>query len=127
VIEKEAIMLSGRTALLTGSTSGLGIARALAADGADVLPKGFGDPALIDDLLDECESQYMVEAAYSPADMSKPADVAATVVQALGALRGPDILATKPHKLALWRYWPLPSNGDLASAQYYSRPIGEMP
>jgi len=88
------IMLSGRAALVTGSTSGigLGIARALAADGADILLNGFGDATLIDKLLAEFRSQYKVKAAYSPADMSKSADVAAMVAQAARELGGVDIL-----------------------------------
>jgi len=87
-------MLSGKAALVTGSTSGigLGIARTLAADGADILLNGFGDPALIDELLAEFKSEYRVKAAYSPADMSKPPDVAAMVAQAARELGGVDIL-----------------------------------
>ena len=87
-------MLSGKVALVTGSTSGigLGIARALAADGADILLNGFGDPALIDELLAEFKSQYRVKAAYSPADMLKPPDVAAMVAQAARELGGVNIL-----------------------------------
>jgi len=94
LIEEEKIMLSGKAALVTGSTSGigLGIARTLAADGADILLNGFGDPALIDKLLAEFKSRYKVKAAYSPADMSKPADVAAMVAQAARELGGVDIL-----------------------------------
>ena len=72
-------MLSGKVALVTGSTSGigLGIARALASARADILLNGFGDPTLIEKLLGELKSRYQVKAASSPADMSKPADVAA--------------------------------------------------
>jgi 3-hydroxybutyrate dehydrogenase len=94
VIEKEMIMLSGKAALVTGSTSGigLGIARTLAADGADILLNGFGDPALIEKLLAEFKSQYKVKVVYSPADMSKPADIAAMVAQAVQELGGVDIL-----------------------------------
>jgi 3-hydroxybutyrate dehydrogenase len=86
--------LSNKVALVTGSTSGigLGIARALASDGADILLNGFGDPALIDQLLAEFESRYQVKAAYSPADMSKPAEIAAMVAQAGRELGGVDIL-----------------------------------
>jgi 3-hydroxybutyrate dehydrogenase len=52
--------LSDKVALVTGSTSGigLGIARALAAAGANVLLNGFGEKALIDKLLAEFRSQY---------------------------------------------------------------------
>ena len=87
-------MLSGKVALVTGSTSGigLGIARALAADGADILLNGFGDRTLIDELVAEFKSRYGVRAAYSPADMSKPADVAAMVEQAVDELGGVDIV-----------------------------------
>jgi 3-hydroxybutyrate dehydrogenase len=86
--------LSGNVALVTGSTSGigLGIARVLAAAGADVLLNGFGDPALVEKLLADLKSRYRVRAAYSGADMSKPADIAAMVAQAARELGGVDIL-----------------------------------
>ena len=86
--------LSNKVALVTGSTSGigLGIARTLAAAGADVLLNGFGDPALIEKLLADLKSQYRVRAAHSPADMSKPAEIASMVAQAARELGGVDIL-----------------------------------
>jgi 3-hydroxybutyrate dehydrogenase len=86
--------LSNKVVLVTGSTSGigLGIARALAAAGANVLLNGFGDKALIDKLLAEFRSQYKVKAGYSAADMSKPAEIAAMVAQAARELGGVDIL-----------------------------------
>jgi 3-hydroxybutyrate dehydrogenase len=86
--------MKGRIAVVTGSTSGigLGVARALAAAGADVLLNGFGDPALIDKLVAEFRSRYQVRAAYSPADMSKPAEIAAMVAQAARELGGVDVL-----------------------------------
>ena len=86
--------LPNKVALVTGSTSGigLGIARTLAAAGADVLLNGFGDPALIEKLLADLKSQYRVRAAYSPADMSKPAEIAGMVAQAARELGGVDIL-----------------------------------
>jgi 3-hydroxybutyrate dehydrogenase len=86
--------LPNKVALVTGSTSGigLGIARTLAAAGADVLLNGFGDPALIEKLLADLKSQYRVRAAHSPADMSKPAEIAGMVAQAARELGGVDIL-----------------------------------
>jgi len=88
--------LSNKVALVTGSTSGigLGVARTLAAAGADVLLNGFGDPALIEKLLADLKSQYRVRAAYSPADMSKPAEIAGMVAQAARELGGVDILVS---------------------------------
>jgi NAD(P)-dependent dehydrogenase (short-subunit alcohol dehydrogenase family) len=76
--------LSGKVVLVTGSTSGigLGIARALAGAGANVVLNGFGDKAAIDKLVAEFKSQYNVKAGYSAADMSKPAEIAAMVAQA---------------------------------------------
>jgi 3-hydroxybutyrate dehydrogenase len=86
--------MKGKIAIVTGSTSGigLGIARTLAAAGADVLLNGFGDHALIEELLAELRSRYRVRAAYNPADMSKPADIASMVAQAARELGGVDIL-----------------------------------
>ena len=88
------MQLSGRVALVTGSTSGigLGIARALASAGANIMLNGFGEKGLIDKLLAEFGTQHNVRATYSAADMAKPADIAAMVAQAARELGGVDIL-----------------------------------
>lgn len=91
---EEAASLSGKVALVTGSTSGigLGIARALAVAGTHVVLNGFGDKALIDKLVAEFRSQYNVKVDHSAADMSRPAEVAAMVAQAAREVGGVDIL-----------------------------------
>ena len=86
--------LSGKVALVTGSTSGigLGIARALAGAGAHVMLNGFGDKALIDVLVADIASQCKVKVAYSGADMSKPREIEVMVSRAARELGGVDIL-----------------------------------
>jgi 3-hydroxybutyrate dehydrogenase len=71
-------MLKGKSALVTGSTSGigLGIARALAAEGANITINGFGDKAAIEKERAGLESEFKVKAIYSPADMTKPDQIA---------------------------------------------------
>jgi 3-hydroxybutyrate dehydrogenase len=71
-------MLKGKTAVVTGSTSGigLGIARALAQHGANVVINGFGDKAEIEKERGGIEKEFGVKANYSTADMTKPAEIA---------------------------------------------------
>jgi 3-hydroxybutyrate dehydrogenase len=70
---------AGRRALVTGSTSGigLGIARALAAKGADVVLNGFGDPHDIARVRAEVAAEFGVTVDYSGADLSQPSAIAA--------------------------------------------------
>jgi 3-hydroxybutyrate dehydrogenase len=86
--------LAGRTAIVTGSTSGigLGIARALAAQGANVVLNGFGDPAEIAAVRRDLMETYGVQAEYSPADMSRPPEIGRMVVEAMETLGAIDIL-----------------------------------
>jgi 3-hydroxybutyrate dehydrogenase len=90
----EGAMLKGKSAIVTGSTSGigLGIAEALAAQGANVLFNGFGDAGMIDALIKEEAKKFGVKIEYSNADMSKPEQVRAMVAQAEKAFGAVDIL-----------------------------------
>src|SRR5215218_7479575 len=87
-------MLKGKCAVVTGSTSGigLGIAGALAALGADVLLNGFGDPAEIDGLRTTLTEAHGVQVSYSAADMSTPDEIDGMIAQATRDLGGVDIL-----------------------------------
>ena len=87
-------MLSGKTALVTGSTSGigLGIARALAEQGANIVFNGFGDAARIEELHNDVARECEVRTAYHGADMSRPAEIAAMMTFATEQMGGVDIL-----------------------------------
>lgn len=87
-------MLKGKTAIVTGSTSGigLGIARALAGAGARVMLNGFGDAAQIEALRAGLAQEFGVEVAYNPADMSEPAQIHALIANAQQQLGSVDVL-----------------------------------
>jgi len=87
-------MLKGKAAVVTGSTSGIGlaIAQALAREGANVMINGFGDKAAIEKERSGIEKEFSVKAAYSPADMTKPPEIAEMIRSAQTALGSVDIL-----------------------------------
>jgi len=87
-------MLKGKTALVTGSTSGIGLAtaRTLAQDGANIVINGFGDKAAIEAERAGLEKDFGIKAIYSPADMSKPAEIAEMVATAEKTFGSLDVL-----------------------------------
>ena len=87
-------MLKGKSALVTGSTSGIGlaIARAMAAQGANVTINGFGDKAAIEKERSGIEKEFGVKAVYSPADMTKPAEIADMIKTAEKTFGSLDVL-----------------------------------
>src|SRR5690349_17713465 len=87
-------MLKGKSALVTGSTSGIGqaIARALARAGANVMLNGFGDKAAIEQQRTALAKEFGVKAGYSAADMSKPSEIADMVKTAEKDFGALDIL-----------------------------------
>jgi 3-hydroxybutyrate dehydrogenase len=87
-------ILSGKTALVTGSTSGigLGIARALAEQGANIVFNGFGDAQQIEKLHTDIGAQFRVRTAYHNADMSKPGEIEAMMAFAGEKFGGVDVL-----------------------------------
>ena len=75
--------LTNRVAIVTGSTSGigLGIAEALAAEGASIMLNGFGDAAEIEAVRAGLAAKHGVQVGYSGADMSKPDEIAGMVAR----------------------------------------------
>jgi 3-hydroxybutyrate dehydrogenase len=86
--------LEDKVALITGSTSGigLGIARALAGAGAAVVLNGFGKPEEIEATQAAISTDFRVPVAYSDADMSKPDAIAAMVEMTLSKFGRLDVL-----------------------------------
>ncbi len=88
------MLLKDKVALVTGSTSGIGlaIARALAAEGARVMLNGFGEPAEIQTIQDELAQLSSDCAGYSDADLSSPDAIDAMVAKCTDELGSPSIL-----------------------------------
>ncbi len=87
-------MLKGKNAIVTGSTSGigLGIAHSLAENGCNILFNGFGDANEIKALQEEFRATYKVKVDYNGADMSKSQQIEAMVKQAESEFGSVDIL-----------------------------------
>src|ERR1700743_2616383 len=86
--------LTGKTAVVTGSTSGIGLAyaRAFARPGANIVINGMGAPANIEKERSAIETDFKVKAVHSPADMTKPAEIAEMVAVGAKTFGSVDIL-----------------------------------
>jgi NAD(P)-dependent dehydrogenase (short-subunit alcohol dehydrogenase family) len=91
-------MFIGKTALVTGSTSGigLGIAQTLAAQGASVILNGFGDATEIERLRAGMAERHGVQVRFDAADMGKPEAIEAMMGKALAEFGCIDLLINKP-------------------------------
>ena len=91
---RRANELTGKTAIVTGSTSGigLGIAQAFAMTGMHVMLNGFGDKTEIQKIRADMEEVYGVKTAYSAANMSKPEDIVRMVEDTRKLLGKVDVL-----------------------------------
>jgi 3-hydroxybutyrate dehydrogenase len=87
-------MLKGKVAIVTGSTSGigLGIAKVLAKQGANIMLNGFGKPDEIEGVRAGIEREHDVRAVYDGADMSKGEAVRGLIASTISRLGGVDIL-----------------------------------
>ena len=87
-------MLKGKSVIVTGSTSGigLGIAREFAAQGCNVMLNGFGDAVQIEKLRAALAAEHKVTVLYSSADMARPLEVAAMVDQVARRFNSVDVL-----------------------------------
>ncbi len=83
-----------RTALVTGSTSGIGagIAEALAREGCNVVLNGLGDPGAIEALRARLAADHGVDVRFEPADMTRPGEIAAMMERAVATFGSVDIL-----------------------------------
>jgi 3-hydroxybutyrate dehydrogenase len=86
--------LTGKTAVVTGSTSGIGLAyaRAMAKAGANIVLNGMGKPEDIEKERAGIEADFKVKAVHSPADMTKPAEIAAMVALGESTFGSVDVL-----------------------------------
>jgi 3-hydroxybutyrate dehydrogenase len=86
--------LKGKTAVVTGSTSGIGLAyaRAFAGAGANVVINGFGEPADVEKERSAIEAEFKVKAVHSPADMTKPVEIAGMIALGETTFGSVDIL-----------------------------------
>jgi len=86
--------LSGRTALVTGSTSGIGlaVAAAMAAEGAKIMLNGLGDPVQIEQIRSEMAQTHGVEVLFDGANLLKPDEIEKLIADIAENLDGPDII-----------------------------------
>jgi 3-hydroxybutyrate dehydrogenase len=123
-------MIKGKSVVITGSTSGigLGMARKFAAAGAKVMLNGFGDQHEIETLRFELAEEFGVEVAYSPADVTEPDEIRGMLEQANREHGGVDILVNNAgvqHTAAVQNFppekWDLVIATNLSAAFHATR------
>jgi 3-hydroxybutyrate dehydrogenase len=122
--------LAGRVSLVTGSTSGigLGIARALAAAGSEIILNGFGPSESIAEAQAQIADEFNVRVLHSPADMSKPVSIREMIETTFGSFGRLDVLVNNAgiqHVAPLQEFppekWDAILTIDLSSAFHTSR------
>lgn len=88
------MVIKGKTAIVTGSTSGIGLAcaRAFAGAGANIVLNEMGEAADVEKERLAIESEFAVKAIYSPADMAKPSEIAGLIALGEATFGAVDIL-----------------------------------
>jgi len=86
--------LGGKVAVVTGSTSGigLGIARALAGAGANIVLNGFGDPGAVGALRERLVGEFKIKVRYDGADLTQPAEVRGLIERSVAEFGAVDVL-----------------------------------
>jgi 3-hydroxybutyrate dehydrogenase len=92
--ESELSILKGKTAVVTGSTSGIGrgCAQAFAAVGANIVLNGIGAPADVEKTRTAIENDFGVKAIYSPANMAEPMEISSMISLAEKTFGRADVL-----------------------------------
>lgn len=120
--------IRGKSAIVTGSTSGigLGIARALGAAGVNIMFNGFATPSEMEHVREELETSNGIKTAFSRADMSKEDDIARMIEDARATFGQIDILVNNAgiqHVEAIETFPPTKWNAVIAinlSAAFYT-------
>jgi 3-hydroxybutyrate dehydrogenase len=108
-------ILKGKTAVVTGSTSGIGLgcARAFAGAGAHIVLNGIGAPADVEKTRSAIENDFGVKAIYSPANMAEPMEIASMIKLAEKTFGRVDVLVNnagrRPRLSRQLLCWDLPS------------------
>ncbi len=119
--------LAGKSAIVTGSTSGigLGIARAFAGAGMSVTLNGFGEKAEIEHTRADLEKTFGVRVAYSAADMTKPDEIAGMVTEAAKTFGKVDVLV---NNAGIQHVEAIETFPDLQVGRHHRhQPVGGLP
>ena len=118
-------ILKGKVAVVTGSTSGIGLAyaRAFAGAGANVVLNGMGAPAEVEKERSAIESEFGVKAIYSPANMAKPDEIAELITLGENTFGSVDVLV---NNAGIQHVAPMVS-GRQVECDHWDQPVLRLP